>query len=124
MHAGFPVRLARATKASAQAGNGISSPAQTGSEPDSQWFARASRQLLGSDPGLNLSLLTGVPERTCYRYASGERPATEYIVAKLLRSEHGWQWLAALMDGSNAQWWSDMQRARRITAQLDAIDLD
>lgn len=114
-----------ATKAPAQTGSKSYSPIssdQSGSE-SCGWFPKAASVLLGSDPGLALHLLTGCAERTGYRYASGERDPSAHVIASLLRSEHGWQWLSALMDGAQPAWWSDLRRARRVVAQLDAIDL-
>lgn len=112
MHGTISAAALGAIKAVDQTGNGKDSDAQTGAEPANQWFSQAARQLLGSDPGFALSLLVGVPDRTCYRYVSGERAPTAFIVAQLIRSEHGWQWLSALMEGSEPTWWIDIQRAR------------
>jgi hypothetical protein len=84
-------------------------------------FKLAARQLLGSDPGLALHVLTGISESSGYRYASGERPAPGYILWQLLRSDQGWQWLCGLMDGSNAEWWGEIKRARAIKDAIDAV---
>ena len=87
--------------------------------PESEFcerFAAAARDLLGSDTGLGLHVLTGVSESSGYRYASGERPATGDVVFRLLRGPHGAQWLAALMHGCTAQWWTSHERTVRLAA--------
>jgi hypothetical protein len=83
-------------------------------------FKFAARQLLGSDPGLALHVLTGISESSGYRYASGERPAPGYVLWQLLRSDQGWQWLCGLMDGSDAEWFEELKRAKRKTEAFDA----
>lgn len=89
---------------------------------DEGWFPQACRSLVPNDGGLALHVLTGFEERTCYRYAAGDRKPPAYFLRALLRSEHGWQWLAVLMDGSDAQWWTDIQRARLRSAAIDKAD--
>lgn len=84
-------------------------------------FKLAARQLLGSDPGLALHVLTDISESSGYRYASGERPTPGYVLWLLLRSDQGWQWLSGLMEGSDAEWWTDIQRARAIKDAIDAL---
>jgi hypothetical protein len=116
------IRDVRSDKESDTAHNDDHLDAQSGDAID-PWFRDAARQLLGTncDAGLVLQTLTGVPARTAHRYAKGQRPPTAHIVRELIRSEGGWQWLAALMDGAQPQWWRDMDRARRIAAQFDSI---
>ena len=114
--------LAPSRNASVRLGSEKSVTAQTGSEADNAWFSGPARAMLGSDPGLGLHILTGIPERTAYRYASGERAPPAYLIRELLRGPHGEQWLSAIMDGSNVQWWRDMQRAERIAAAIDSIE--
>lgn len=84
---------------------------QTVSETE-QWFEEICRALLPKDAGLALHLTTGFEERTCYRYAAGDRKPPAYFLRALLRSEQGWTWLAAIMDGSDAEWWRDIEAAR------------
>lgn len=96
------------------------STAQTGSE-DNAWFSEPAQSLLGSDPGLALNVLTGVPDRSCYRYASGERAVTGYIVYRLLRSKHGRQWLNAFMDGCEEEWWLALQDEIRVGAAVRSV---
>lgn len=78
-----------------------------------EWFSIPAQQLLGSDLGLNLALATGFQERSCYRYAASERAVPGYVIYRLLRSEQGAQWLSALMDGCDAQWWRDLRGIHR-----------
>ena len=87
------------------------------------WFADAARGLLPHKAGTALHFATGFDERLCQKYAAGKVKPSAYFLRALLRSDGGWQWLSALMDGSDAQWWRDLQRARRVIAQLDTIDM-
>jgi hypothetical protein len=95
---------------------------QTVSDDEEDWFPRACRQLLPKDAGLALHLTTGFEERTCYRYAAGDRKPPAYFLRALLRSEHGWQWLCAVMEGSEARWLDDIQRGRRIAEAINKIE--
>lgn len=87
------------------------------SEDERPWFSRVCASLYAKDAGLTLRVLTGIEERYCYRYASGEtkHPPVESLVA-LLRSEHGQQWLNAAMEGCKARWWQDLQGALELSA--------
>jgi hypothetical protein len=85
--------------------------------------------LLGSDPGLALHILTGISESSGYRYASGARPVPGDIIRLLLRGPQGAQWLAAVMDGSDAPWWREHQREQKLVAAArrfkdEVLDLD
>lgn len=125
MHGRIPAASAAAISTTVQTVRGNSVPEssdQTVSDECGR-FARAAPVLLGSDPGIALHLLTGCAERTGYRYASGDRSPPEHVITALLRSGHGWQWLSAIMEGHQPEWWRDLQRARRVVAQLDAIDM-
>lgn len=84
--------------------------AQTGSE----FFASVCKTIFGKDAGLALSLATGVPERSCYRYASGEREVPVMVLRAILHSRQGEPFLAALMDGCTAEWWIEYQRAANV----------
>lgn len=96
------------------------STAHAGSE-DNSWFSNPAQVLLGSDPGLALNVLTSVPDRSCYRYASGERAVTGYIVYRLLRSKQGRQWLNAIMDGCTEEWWLTHQDELRLGAAVRSV---
>lgn len=93
---------------------------QTDSD-DNAWFSVPARVLLGSDPGLALHVLTGVSESSGYRYANGSRAVPGYIIRQLLRSPHGWQWLAAIMDGCKEPWWVETKYGRRAVAALKEV---
>ena len=92
---------------------------QTDSEGD-KWFCELARRLLPKDAGFVLHLETGFEERTCYRYVSGERKPPGYFIRELLRSPSGWQWLCGLMEGSDAEWFEEIKRAKRKSAAYDA----
>lgn len=92
---------------------------------DENWFSDAAFALLGKDkPGTALDCVTGLRfgERNCQRYAAGDVKPPGYFIRELLRTPHGRQWLAAIMDGSNVRWWRDMQRAERIAAAVDSVE--
>ncbi len=74
-----------------------------------QWFPNAARQLLAPKPGLVLHLQTDCGERNGHRYASGEVVVPSLIVRHLIRSTNGRPWLGAIMDGSDAPWWLELQ---------------
>jgi hypothetical protein len=113
-----PVRLVRKTR------NQPGGPPSTDQSDSDQslFFARAAQGLLGKDAGLALHLATGFEERTCYRYASGERMPPAFMLRVLLRSPNGEQWLNAIMDSCDAPWWRAHQRAVRRSAALDQVE--
>lgn len=84
--------------------------AQTGSE----FFASVCSTIFGKDAGLALHLATGVPERSCYRYASGDRDVPVLVLRAVLHSDQGEPFLLALMDGCTAQWWIEFQKHERM----------
>jgi hypothetical protein len=88
---------------------------------DHQWFSEAARELHPNKPGTHLYFLTCLgDERSCQRYAAGTvKPPSDFLRA-LLRSDHGSQWLAAVMAGSDAQWWRSYQEAVSLKAAVDA----
>jgi hypothetical protein len=90
--------------------------AQTGSE----FFASVCKAVFGKDAGLHLHYATGVPERSCYRYASGQREVPVLMLRAILHSDQGAPFMAALMDGCTAPWWLEFQRHRRMGAAADS----
>ncbi len=122
MHGVLPATRAASSELPAQAGSEKTSTAHSGIDEQNGWFSGPCHALLGSDPGLALSFLARIPERTAYRYAQGERFPPGFVIRTLLRSDGGWQWLSALMEGSNATWWRDLQRARRIAEAISGIE--
>src|SRR5262245_44496571 len=78
------------------------------------WFANICKGLFALKAGLQLHYITGFEERSCQRYAAGTTEPPGDFVRAFLRSEQGGTFLAAIMDGSEAAWWRDLQRAERI----------
>lgn len=90
---------------------------------DGDWFSEAAQQLHPHKPGTVLFLTTELgDERLCQRYAAGHVKPPAYFFRALLRSDQGWQWLCAAMEGSDAEWWREMKRARARSAAIDAAD--
>lgn len=85
------------------------------------WFSQSARRLYPHKPGTVLHLTAELgDERLCQRYASGEVKPPAYFLRALLRSEHGWQWLSAVMDGSDAPWWLSLKRSAEIGSDVIA----
>lgn len=83
---------------------------------DTNWFSEATKVLLPVKAGTILHLTTGLgDERLCQRYAAGTVKPPAYFFRALLRGPTGFQWLSAAMDGSNAQWWRELDAARELT---------
>jgi len=111
MHSTLPGVAATAIVATARTDE---NPAQTGSE----FFAGVCKTIFGKDAGLALHYATGVPERSCYRYASGERDVPILVFRSLLHSEQGEPFFRALMEGCTAKWWLEFERAQHVGAQV------
>jgi hypothetical protein len=93
---------------------------KSAADDDGQWFSRAARRLHPTKPGSILHYTTALgDERLCQRYASGEVKPPAYFLRALLRSEHGRQWLYAIMDGCQSEWWIEFQRHARMGAAAD-----
>lgn len=120
MHGNIRAGAVAASNAPDRTGSEITITDQTDSDGEN-WFSDLARGLLPKDSGFILHLQTGFEERTCYRYASGERKPPGYFIRELLRSDQGWQWLCGLMEGSNAEWWTETKRARAIKDALDNL---
>lgn len=88
---------------------------------DADWFAAATRTLLPNKAGTHLFLTTGCgDERLCQRYAAGHVKPPAYFLRRLQRSEYGWQWLCAVMDGASPQWWRELQQDRDLARSVRA----
>src|SRR6202034_3960466 len=107
-----PNEVAREIGDTTAAEKSSSEKSDTSVGSDENWFSQACRALLEHKPGTALHYVTGFDERSCQRYAAGSVKPPAYFFRALLRSEQGWTWLAAAMDGSSASWWLDIQRAR------------
>jgi hypothetical protein len=66
------------------------------------------RALLPKDAGFALHILTGYEQRSCYRYARGERPAPADLLRALMRGDGGETFLNFVLDG--APWWVERQK--------------
>lgn len=66
-------------------------------------------------------LLTGVDERSCYRYAAGDVKPPAYFLRALLRSERGEAVLRYLMQGSDASWWRGLQDDAQLGARVKQL---
>lgn len=109
-------------------------PPGNGSDPlasesaANEWFYEAARDLLGKDSGYVLHILTGYPESSCYAYVAKNpqhrRRPREHFLRKLFATPQGRAFHAAFMAASGAPWWRDYERAQRITAQIDNLDLE
>lgn len=95
---------------------------ETDRDTANDWFVRIVRSLVGRKPATALHYITGFSERHCHRYAIGETRPPGYFLRALLRSEQGWQFLAALMDGAEPKWWREVLRAKRLAEAIDAVE--
>jgi hypothetical protein len=64
-----------------------------------------------------LAELTGASLRTAERWLAGQRPLSTDALAALIRSEHGLDFLSALMADAEPAWW---RRAKAYFAAIDA----
>jgi hypothetical protein len=108
-----------AIDANVQSGNEKRLTVQSDSENES-WFSEIAKTILGKDAGFQLHLITGLPERSCYRYASGERSPPGYFLRILLHSEQGEPFLRAIMGGCRASWWVDLNVKKRCADAYEA----
>lgn len=93
-------------------------------KPVGNWFSRLCEGLYPKGKaGTDLHYTTGFEERSCQRYAAGSVNTSGDFVRALLRSPQGATWLTGIMDGSDARWWREHQRALRIAEQVDKIDI-
>lgn len=121
MHGTLRGRIVGATNA---ADRNVGEPTNLSDEPLDEWFPAAAQTLCAPKPGFILDLVTGCGERNGDRYASGAVKPNGNLVRRLLRSPHGRQWLNAIMDGCEEEWWREHQRAERIAEQFDRIERD
>lgn len=66
---------------------------------------RRAKQIWASKVSHELSLRTGMSRRQTENWVSGRYEMSADALADLLRSEHGFDFLEAVMEGSNAEWW-------------------
>lgn len=105
---------------SAQLGKETCEPeifAQTGNE-SWLWFSETCIEQWGDNAPADLKFWTGYPERSCYRYTSGDRAAPLDVFRKIVRSDQGEPFLRALMDGCQSEWWLEFQHAAEVGAKV------
>ena len=98
---------------------GAASTDRADSEPH-PYFRNAVQRLLGTgtDAGFQLHVLTDFHERSCYRYASGERDPTGYFIFTTLNDPNGGAWLDAMLAENPPEWWIELQRDRAYAAKV------
>jgi hypothetical protein len=74
------------------------------------------RSLWPRKTAAELATLTGASVRTAERWLAGDRALSADAVVALIRSEHGLNFLVAVMAGAEPAWW------RRVNAYFAAID--
>jgi hypothetical protein len=79
-------------------------------------IAQCLRAIFPSKTWLRLIELTGLSERTAKYRMSGERDFSASELAALLRSEHGLDFLAAIMADASPRWWVQVQSAFKLGA--------
>lgn len=84
------------------------------------YFRDAARRLLGvgTDAGFQLHVFTGFHERSCYRYAAGERDPPGYFLFTLLDSPQGGPWLDSILANCQQEWWLELKRDRAYAAKV------
>jgi hypothetical protein len=88
---------------------------------DEDWFSVSAQRLHPDSPGKVLHYTAELGDvRLCQRYASGETKPPAYFLRALLRSDHGKQWLNAVMDGSTAVWWTELVERKRCADAYEA----
>lgn len=110
----MPVVAATATNLTAHAGDDFCPNGQ-------RWFSEAAQDVYGKDAGLGLHHATGVPERSCYRYASGERALPSEVLRLLVHSDQGEPFFRAFMHGCTAPWWLEFQHHAAVGAKVVEI---
>jgi len=113
MHGNVPFGLASASELAAR--NCRESPEPIGigkTLPPDGWFMRIVHGLWPIKTIAWLQSFTGFPERTCRSAGSGATEPSSAMLYVLLRGDAGWDILSGIMEGSEARWWTDIQRAR------------
>lgn len=89
-----------------ETGKSVASKVET---DDCTWFKKPAREMLGTNPGLALHYVTGEPESTCHYAFRGPNGPSLYLYRKLLWADEGERWLNVIMDGCEAEWWTEHQ---------------
>jgi len=89
------------------------------------FFALLCRELWGANAAKELQFRLGRSERTCRAWAAGDSPPPINVLVALLHEDDcGAAVLVYIMRGSAAAWWRAHERALRIAAQIDQLNLD
>lgn len=88
------------------------------------WFALMCREIYGANAAKDIQFVLDKSERTCRAWASGESVPPSTVLWALIDSDRGDEILKWLMRNSARPWWAAIQRARKIVAQVDQLDLD
>lgn len=98
------------------------------SESDNcDWLFDAAWAVLGKEPGSALHHITGYPLSSCSAYVAKDpakrRTPPDHFVRRLIRSRQGGPFLRAYMHGCQAEHWIAIERAERVAAQVDKLNL-
>jgi hypothetical protein len=124
MHGNLPEGGNESRNANDRMDSGRSVDVQTDDETD-LWFSEVAQHVLGKNVGLQLAFMAGLEPsaaRSCDRYGAGTRAVPTAILRALIHREDGYVWLSAFMADCQAQWWLDLQRARKIAEAIDKIE--
>lgn len=72
------------------------------------------RRLWPEKTAKNLAAEAGVSERMAAYWLAGKYDMTLTAAHRLIRSQHGYQFLAALMSGSQQGWWKWTEHAHEV----------
>jgi hypothetical protein len=72
----------------------------------------------------HVSFLTGVSERAVQFWLAGETRMTLEHVAALMKTEQGYQILAAIMGDCKQEWWLDTMTAAELRASRKALRVE
>ncbi len=104
----------RATNPSLNFGRPVSDIAKQTSLKTATSFSELCKSQLGKSAGDQLSILTGYPRSSCYRYSEGQTVPPIDFLAKLIASDVGLEFFLWFVRGCDAQWWTEMQRAAEV----------
>lgn len=89
------------------------------------WFALMCRELWSTNGPKELQFVLGDrwSERTYRGWTSGDNEPPASALAALIASDYGFRIVAWIVRDAFAGWWGNMQRALRIAADIDKLDL-
>jgi hypothetical protein len=77
---------------------------------------RAARALWPRKLSANLSAIAEVEQRTAERWLAGTQDMSADALARLIRSEHGMEFLAAIMADAPPRWWGRLRATSKVAA--------